>query len=112
MKKLIILSIILTAFLNAYSQSDTTKYEYAELLGYQGFLTKKVTVSIDYGQATKYFQDTRLRDQITGEFEKFNSMVDAMNYMGKDGWEFVQAYAILVGQQNVYHWMLKRPLKK
>jgi hypothetical protein len=34
----------------------------------------------------------------------FNSIIDALNFMTKDGWEFVQAYAFSVGQSgNVYH---------
>ena len=43
--------------------------------------------------------------------KKFNSMVDAMNWMGSMGWEFVQAYVVTVGNQNVYHWLLKKNLK-
>lgn len=35
-------------------------------------------------------------------------MVDALNYMGNQGWEFVQAYTITMGNQNVYHYLLKR----
>ncbi len=36
-------------------------------------------------------------------------MIDALNFMTKDGWEFVQAYAFSVGQSgNVYHYLLKR----
>jgi hypothetical protein len=35
-------------------------------------------------------------------------MVDALNYMGSDQWEFVQAYIVTTGQQNVYHWLLKK----
>jgi hypothetical protein len=41
----------------------------------------------------------------------FTSMVDAMNYMGKDGWEFVQAYVVTASNQNVYRWLLKKKVK-
>lgn len=37
-------------------------------------------------------------------------MVDAMNYMGNFGWKFVQAYAITIGQSNVYHWLLYKDI--
>lgn len=37
-------------------------------------------------------------------------MVDAMNYMGRLGWEFEQAYVVTVGQQNVYHWLLSKKI--
>lgn len=42
----------------------------------------------------------------------FNSMIDAMNYMGNLGWEFEQAYVVTVGSGStsslVYHWLLSR----
>jgi len=48
-----------------------------------------------------------MKDEQTGKVKSFNSMVDALNYMGNNGWEFVQAYIVTSGQQNVYHWLLK-----
>ncbi len=82
-------------------------FMYCELVGIQKFLSTQVTVSVDYGQQTKFFQDNRLRDE-TGQIQSFNSMVDALNYMGSFGWEFVQAYVVNNGQQNVYRWLLKK----
>lgn len=38
---------------------------------------------------------------------KFESMIDAMNYMSSKGWSFVDAYAITSGNKNVYHWIMK-----
>jgi hypothetical protein len=38
----------------------------------------------------------------------FNSMIDGMNYMGHNGWEFVQAYVVTSGSQNVYRYVLKK----
>ena len=55
-----------------------------------------------------FFKDNRMIDEQTGKVQTFNSMVDALNYMGNDGWEFVQAYIVTVGQSNVYHWLLKK----
>lgn len=86
---------------------ETPKYIYAQILGTEKFLSKKVTVTIDYGQASSIFEDTRLRDE-NGNAKVFNSMVDAMNYMGALGWEFQQAYVVTVGTQNVYHWLLRK----
>ncbi|MBK8144488.1 MAG: hypothetical protein IPK62_05540 [Bacteroidetes bacterium] len=85
-------------------------YTYCELLGYRKILSMKVSVSIDYGQETTIFQDNRIRDEETGKVKNFNSMVDALNYMGEKGWEFVQALVVIEGNQNVYHWLLKRRL--
>ena len=96
------------------SSRDSTvasRYVYCELVGMQKFLSTKVTVVIDYGEETKFFSDNRLRDNETGKVRTFNSMVDALNYMGSNGWEFVQAYVVTNGQQNIYRWLLKMKMK-
>jgi hypothetical protein len=43
---------------------------------------------------------------------KFNSMIDAMNFMGTQGWEFVQAYVMTDNNQNVRHWLLKKEISQ
>ncbi len=83
---------------------------YCELLGQGKIFSTKVNVSIDFGQATSIWRqelDHYLVDE-NGEKIKFNSMVDAMNYMGRLGWEFEQAYVVTTNQQNVYHWLLSK----
>ena len=94
----------------------TKNYVYCEILGTGSLFSTKVKIDIDYGQEVSFWnQDRRLKDE-NGKSVKFNSMVDALNYMGTLGWEFVQAYVVTVpsmgGQQNVYHWLLKRELLK
>src|SRR6188768_3785976 len=111
---LLVLFIILIGFANSVvaqtndSSPDKSKFVYCELIGTQKLLSMKVTITIDFGEAKSIWKDNRLKDEITGKVQVFNSMVDALNYMGEDGWEFVQAYIVTIGQQNVYHWLLKR----
>lgn len=107
MKQLLISIFIFGSYLSL-AQSDSSHYEYCELVGTQRFLSSKVTISVDFGQERNYWKDPRVKDEQTGKVQVFNSMVDAMNYLGKDGWEFVQAYAITYQSSNVYHWLLKR----
>jgi len=118
-KALFILTLIISLGLVSKLQSqtneiavDTVKYVYCELMGIQKFMSTKVTVSIDFGEEHSYFQDTRLRDEATGKVQTFNSMVDALNYMGGKGWEFFHAYVVTAGSQNVYHWLLKKKMGK
>lgn len=107
MKKLIIvfLASILASMAQVNAQTPDS-YIYCELLGQTNGFTNKVKITIDYGQDTKFGEDTRIRDE-NGEVITFNSMVDAMNWLGEKGWEFCQAYAITMGNTNVYHWLLK-----
>jgi len=114
MKKIILTAFLLMAFTlsNVYSQDlpkSGKSFVYCELVGFGQLLSTKVTVSVDFGQKTKLFDDTRLKDA-DGKPIKFNSMVDAMNYMGKDGWQFVQAYIVTLSNQNIYHWLLKKEM--
>ena len=46
-----------------------------------------------------------------GKALKFNSMVDAMDFMGKNGWKFIHAYVVASSNQNVYHWLLEKSVK-
>jgi hypothetical protein len=115
MKK-IIFSIVFILFYTLSNgqdiKSDSTKFTYCELVGTGRLLSNKVTVQIDFGQVTKFFSDNRYKDPTTGKPVIFNSMIDALNFMGKDGWEFVQAYIVTegsgTGSQNVYHFLLKK----
>lgn len=109
-KYMFVAILVSQSFLALAQEIKIPDYTYCELLGYRKLLSTKVSVSIDYGQETKVFQDNRIRDEETGKVKNFNSMVDALNYMGEKGWEFVQAFVVTEGSQNVYHWLLKRRL--
>ena len=107
MRKIVfLLMLMLSNF--AYSQKNEMHRVYCELLGSSKFLSTKVTVSIDFGQDGNMWE-SKLVDE-KGKAMKFNSMVDAMNYMGRLGWKFEQAYVVTVGQQNVYHWLLSKEI--
>ena len=112
MKKILFTFLLSVSSILCFSQvkSDTTKYNYAEVVGTSRLCSTKVTVQIDYGEERGFFSDTRVRDEVTGKVAKFNSMVDALNYMGEKGWEFVQAYVVTMGNQSVYHWLVKKKI--
>ena len=83
---------------------------YVEIVGTSRVLSTKLTVEIDFGQENKLFssdKDTRIKDA-NGKNMIFNSMIDALNFMTTNGYEFVQAYAVIVSNQNVYHYLLKK----
>lgn len=91
-----------------YEPRDSLNYpiKYCLILATGKFLSNEVDIRIDYGQNGSIFEDTRIRDK-NGKPINFNSVMDALNYMSNLGWEFVDAYAISTGNQNVYHYLLK-----
>lgn len=117
MKKLLLLLVISISLSITAQESKTSAYAYCEIVGTGNMTGTKVKVEIDFGQKKSFwtqYKDNRLVDE-KGEVIKFNSMVDAMNFMGSIGWEFIQAYVITeqggLTKQNVYHFLLKKELK-
>ena len=108
MKRILLLIVCFSVSSYTYSQKDTVQtYMYAEILGFS-WLGNKVNVSVDFGQKKSIWKPYDYMTDSNGKLISFNSMIDAMNYMGLDGWEFVQAYVVTTGNQNVYHWLLKK----
>lgn len=95
--------ICVFASVNCFGQ----KKVYCEIVGYANLLNTKVSIVVDYGQKTHLFADNRIVNE-DGKVKKFNSMVDALNYMGDLGWSFEQAYTITHGNSNVYHFLLSK----
>ena len=85
-------------------------YIHCELVGYAKIFSfsGKVNVSVDFGKAA-----IEMLKNEEGRNKSFNSMIDALNYMGQFGWEFVQAYTVGDSKTGyVYHWLLKKKIKK
>lgn len=120
MKKLIIFLLMLCPIV-AWAQdlvaTDSVvpmKTVFAELLGYNTNvlgLGKNAKVEVDFGGQSGWWNDGRdlLVDE-NGKDIKFNSMVDAMNYMGERGWTFEAAYVVTVSNQNVIHWLMSKEI--
>ena len=83
--------------------------EYVQIIGeFKPFRTK-LMIRIDFGQKIKLFSsgdESFIKDK-DGQVLDFNSMIDALNFMSKNGFEFVTAYVATIDTQNVYHYVLK-----
>ena len=83
------------------------------IVGTAKLLSTKVTIQIDFGQRDKIWKtkDTQLLDK-DGKPLVLNSMIDALNFLSENGYEFVQAYAFTVSNQAVYHYLMRRVNKE
>ena len=115
-KRILIFTILLISGISSFSQTvndipiSEIDVEYIQILGTSKLFSKKVTIQIDFGQATKFFssgKETQVKNS-EGKLVKFNSMIDALNFMSANGYDFTQAYAFAVGNQNVYHYLMKK----
>lgn len=102
------------------SFAQTTQETYCEVIGRAAFSLKgKIKIEVDFGQENKMFEGANkdvLKDPATGKNRKFNSMIDALNFMSSNGWLFVNAYNVSSGNSNAsgggasneYHYIMKK----
>ena len=108
MKKLIVYSLVIFSTLASYSQANTTKIEqYCQIIVTPRLFSNKVTIDIDFGEEKSIWTDNRLKTY-DGKLKKFNTVVDALNFMGKEGWVFINAYPIRIGDNVIYHFAFKK----
>lgn len=115
MRKLFILLTTLLISNFGMAQTDTTKVEqYCELVAQGKLFSTKVTIDVNFGEQRKFFGgDTRLKDDMTGKIKKFNSVTDALNYLGLQGWTLVNAFPISESSgPKVYHFYFKKLFDK
>ena len=110
--KYFFLSVIIFLSLKSFSQ-DTLKFEqYCEVVATGKLLSNKVTIDIDYGEERSIWKDHRIKDD-TGKFKQFNSVIDAINYLGKQGWKLVNAFPVSTENgPKVYHYVFKKGFLK
>ena len=88
------------------------KMAYCEIVATQRLFSTKVNILVDFGQEQDLWDYTKdcLADE-NGKPIIFNSVVDALNYMGTFGWEVVTTYAIGNSQTgNVYHFLMSKKI--
>ena len=100
----IAIAIMVGGYAFVSPKKSDIKKEYCELLGIEaGIVHNKVKISVDFGERSRQ----KLKDE-AGKAIKFNSMIDAFNYMADEGWKIEQTYAITHGNQHVYHFLMSR----
>lgn len=106
MKNLSII-IFLTLISIASHSQETPRYVYCTITGFEKVLSRKVSIDIDFGQKTSLFKALTFKDD-NGKAIVFNSTIDALNYMSKYKWEFVQAYTSFYQDDKTTHFLLKK----
>lgn len=83
---------------------------YILIVGTSKSFSTRVNISVDFGQQTKFFGwgAERVIKDADGNLVQFNSMIDAMNFFFYLDYEFAQAYTLPVGNQNVYHYLMRK----
>ena len=108
MKKITLIALAFLASSYLFGQSQPAKVEqYCQVIASPRLFSNKVTIDIDFGEEKSIWRDNRLK-AYDGKVKKFNTVIDALNYMGKDGWLFINAYPVTSGGSTIYHFAFKK----
>ena len=108
MKKIFIIGFVLFSTRASFAQANNSKVEqYCQIIASPRLFSNKVTIDIDFGEEKSIWRDNRLKT-FDGRLKKFNTVIDALNYMGRDGWVFINAYPVSIGESVIYHFCLQK----
>src|SRR5690349_17811056 len=112
MKKLLVVLFLQFSAIAVFAQNDSTRIEqYCQLIATPRLFSNRVTIDIDFGEEKSFWADTRLRT-FEGKLKKFNTIIDALNFMGKEGWVFINAYPVRNGSNDIYHYGFRKQFLK
>lgn len=116
MKKLLLTFTLLFSFtgfaqtINGIPLKDLD-VEYLQIVGTSKYMSSKLNINIDIGQRTKLLSSNtdvaRIKDA-NGEVIVFNSIIDALNFMSANGYDFLTSNIVTIGEQNVYHYLMRK----
>ena len=106
--KFIFTLLLLLSSLICFCQDTTTVEQYCKVIVWEATLTSKVTIDVEYGEERKLWKNYTLRDT-NGKKQKFNSEIDALNYLGKMGWKLVNAFPV---KEHAYWYLFKKEINK
>ncbi|MBS1735782.1 MAG: hypothetical protein JSS98_04165 [Bacteroidetes bacterium] len=118
-RKLLFISTISLLSCSAFSQTVNNvpikeiHSEYIQIKGNPVLLSNRLNILIDFGQ---YAKSLSTKDQVildsSGKRMQFNSMIDALNFMSANGYDFVQAYGVAINNNEIEHYYLLRKGRK
>ena len=83
--------------------------EYIEILGTPKAFSTKLNIELDFGQENKVWSNREYQlKNAEGKKIEFNSMIDALNFMAKNGYELIMPYIVTESSKSVYHYLLRK----
>lgn len=113
MKNSFLIFVLLFTSFVAFAQApeNFSIEQYCSLNVIPRLMSSKVNIDVDYGNPRKLFsfKDNRVKDD-NGKAKKFNTAIEALNYLSAQGWKLVNAMAITEGGNAVYRYIMKREI--
>ena len=85
---------------------------FCDLMSSKKFLGTEEILTINYGDRDSLWLDKSMYNKISKQIKKYNSIIDALNYMGSEGWETLRSYSTSHNSYTVEHYVLKKEVIK
>ena len=85
---------------------------YCDLISTKKFLGTEEKITIDYGNRDSLWVSESIYTLYLKDLKRYNSIIDALNYMGNEGWETIGSYSTSHKSYLVEHYILKKKIIK
>lgn len=112
MKKLLICMVVLLATITAVAQTKTVYCMVESVPTNLVGMGSKCQIQVDFGQGEDIWKggnDNFVVDD-EGKVIKFNSIVEALNYMVNRGWRVHSETVLVQNNQKFYHWLMEKEI--
>tara|TARA_Y100001968_G_scaffold46040_1_gene36153 strand:+ start:992 stop:1402 length:411 start_codon:yes stop_codon:yes gene_type:complete len=85
---------------------------FCDLIAKTKFLGTEQKIMINYGNRDSLWIDKKIYTLMAKDLKKYNSIIDALNYMGSEGWKTINTYSSSQNSYTIQHYILKKEIKK
>ena len=85
---------------------------FCDLISRKKFLGTDERISINYGKRDSLWLDNNMYTLMSNDLKNFNFIIDALNYMGNEGWKVINSYSSSENSYTVEHYILQKEIKK
>ena len=105
-------STILLQDVNRISYESKNIEIFCDLISTRKFLGREENITINYGNRDSLWTSDKMFSLLASDLKKYNSVIDALNYMGSEGWQEISSYSTSNNSYIVKHYVLKKQIKK
>ena len=105
-------STLLLKDVNRISYENKNIEIFCDLISTRKFLGREENLTINYGTRDSLWTSDKMFSLLASDLKKYNSVIDALNYMGSEGWQEISSYSTSNNSYIVKHYVLKKEIKK
>tara|TARA_B100000902_G_scaffold143464_1_gene140914 strand:- start:465 stop:956 length:492 start_codon:yes stop_codon:yes gene_type:complete len=85
---------------------------FCDLVSRKKFLSFEEEITINYGNRDNLWLDKEIYTILLKDIKNYNSIIDALNYMGNEGWRIINSYSTSKDSYTIEHYILKKEITK